>query len=86
MKRSINACKVTRADHMKLLAAEATANVNDSSRKGGFSPAQWVLGKHPRNPGSIHDESEFADLGVIASEVDPDSAIKRMIQIRQACK
>ena len=48
MKRVINACKVTRDDHMRILAAEANAIVNDGSRKGGFSPAQWVLGRSPR--------------------------------------
>ena len=51
-----------------------------------FPPSQWVLGKFPRNPGSIHTEDEFADLGVISEQLDPDAAFQQLIRIRQACR
>ena len=59
---------------MKVLACELNATVNDSTRRGGFAPSQWVLGKFPRRPGSFMDEDEFADLGVISERLDGQSA------------
>ena len=62
------------------------SQLDDGTRKGGFSPSQWVLGKFPRNPGNTHDEDEFADLGVISAEIDPEAAFARLTQIRTACR
>ena len=36
---------------------------NSLSRMKGFAPAQWVLGKLPREAASIMDEENWADLG-----------------------
>ena len=55
-------------------------------RKGGFAPSQWVLGKFPRNPGSVVDEHEFADLGVMSDQIDPDAAFRRLVDIRRSCR
>eukprot|EP00959_Pyramimonas_sp_CCMP1952_P229156 4791503-Pyramimonas_sp.AAC.1 len=33
------------------------------SRVGGFAPAQWVLGKMPRVPGSRFDDEDAFHLG-----------------------
>eukprot|EP00972_Heterocapsa_arctica_P101246 14924055-Heterocapsa_arctica.AAC.1 len=41
---------------MKQAAAVAMQVKNDSLRRGGFSPSQWVLGKHPRRPGPLAEE------------------------------
>ena len=38
---------------------------NDSSRVGGFSPAQWVRGRAPRGMSSVMSEEQFAELGAI---------------------
>ena len=85
-KRAIHAQKVKGTDEMIILALSNNSLMNDGTRKGGFAPSQWVLGKFPRNPGNIHTEDEFADLGVISAELDPDAAFMRMMQIRQACR
>ena len=71
---------------MMMMALANNATMNDGTRRGGFAPSQWVLGKFPRNPGNIHDEEEFADLGVISEELDPDAAFARIIRIRTACR
>ena len=71
---------------MIILALSNDSQMNDGTRKGGFAPSQWALGKFPRNPGNIHNEDEFANLGVISEELDPDAAFARLSQIRQACR
>ena len=46
---------------------------NNTSRVGGFSPSQWVLGKAPRlDPSPLSDE-RFAELGVIEAQLNPES-------------
>ena len=85
-KRVVHSQKIKTEDDMKIMAMANSAQMNDGTRKGGFSPSQWVLGKQPRNPGNIHDESEFADLGCITSILEPDEAFRSLVQIRQACR
>ena len=34
----------------------------------------------------MHDENEFADLGVVSEQVDPEGAWQRLTQIRTACR
>ena len=85
-KRAIHAQRVKGADGIIILALSINSLMNDGTRKGGFAPSQWALGKFPRNPGNIHNEDEFADLGVISAELDPDAAFMRLMQIRQACR
>ena len=46
---------------------------NDSSRVGGFSPAQWVRGRAPRGMSSVMSEEQFAELGAIEARHDPSS-------------
>ena len=36
--------------------------------------------------GSIYDEDEFADLGVVSERMDPESAFQRQTELRLACK
>ncbi len=85
-KRAIYSQQIRGTDEMIILALSNNSQLNDGTRKGGFSPSQWVLGKSPRNPGNIHDEDEFADLGVISAELDPEAAFARLTQIRTACR
>ena len=71
---------------MIILALSNNSQMNAGTRRGGFAPSQWVLGKFPRNPGNIHNEDEFANLGVISEEIDPYAAFARLTQIGQACR
>ena len=43
---------------------------NQMTRKGGFAPAQWVLGKLPRGVGHLLDEDEAGQLGVLHAQGD----------------
>eukprot|EP00435_Cladocopium_sp_Y103_P027775 s3250_g6.t2 len=44
---------------------------NQMTRTHGYSPAQWVLGKTPRTPGSVTDLDEAGNLGVLEDALDP---------------
>ena len=46
---------------------------NNTSRVGGFSPSQWVLGKAPRLDPSPLSEERFAELGAIEAQHNPES-------------
>ncbi len=85
-KRVIRHRKVRGSAEMRMLACENNSVMNENIRKGGFSPAQWVLGKNPRDVGSIFDEDEHAHLGVVSERIDPESAFQRKIELRLACK
>ena len=85
-KRITHAQKIKSDEDMIIMAMANNATMNDGTRKGGFAPSQWVLVKFPRNPGNIHDENEFADLGCISALLDPQSAFARLIDIRQAAR
>ena len=44
---------------------------NSEIRVGGFTPYQWVLGRAARIRGSLTDEAEFGQLGVLQHALDP---------------
>ena len=53
-------------------------------RTGGYSPAQWVLGKAPKGVPSLVDEEGWADLGSIQDSLDPESKFALQRQARAA--
>ncbi len=51
---------------MRVVAQEVTAAVEELSRKGGFSPAQWVLGRQPRHGADRQeDDATVNQLGSV---------------------
>ena len=85
-KRVTQSFKIVGSEDMTLMALNNNGIMNESTRKGGFAPVQWVLGRFPRNPGSIPDGGEFAKLGVLSDQVSPDVAFARLTKLRQACR
>ena len=65
-----------------MLMIEVTAVKNEQSRHGGFSPAQWVLAKQPNRPGGRFDEDTYADMGILSSKSDLDSAFAKQEDLR----
>ena len=55
-------------------------------RNGGYSPSQWVLGKAPREAPSLVSEDQFADLGAVEDQVDPESRFAFQHQARLEAK
>ena len=53
---------------MKSIMYVAVETKNDSMRKGGIAPSQWVIGKYPRRPGELCEEDEWGQLGVMQAQ------------------
>ena len=71
---------------MKMTIPIINAMNDEYSRKGGFSPVQWVLGKLPRNPGSQFDEDSWANYGVLSSRFSADAAMARQMELRNQAR
>jgi hypothetical protein len=67
--------------------AEICVTKNNSYRRGGFSPQQWVTGRLQRQAGSMMDEEEFPDLGSLeVTASDGAGSFARLSAIREASK
>ena len=65
---------------------ESCLTKNSLLRHGVYSPSQWVLGKTPREAPSLVSEDQFADLGAIEDQVDPESRFAFQHQARLEAK
>ena len=74
MKNLIKQHHVIGKSQMKQVAAVSQEVKNDTLRRGGFAPSQWVLGRYPRRPGSLAEEDEWGQLGVLTAQQDPATA------------
>ena len=73
---------ITGKQQVKLATAIVNPTKNAEIRQGGFTPEQWVMGKSTRVPGSMIDEDEFGQLGVLENAVDPHSEFYLRNRIR----
>ena len=73
---------------LKGMARKVIALSNQTSllRHGGYSPSQLVLGKAPRAAPCLVSEDQFADLGAIEDQVDPESRFAFQHQARLEAK
>ena len=71
---------------MRLLTAAVNQSKNSLTRKGGFSPCQWVLGRDLRLPADLADDAEVERLGAQALAATPGTAFFRKAQLRQAVR
>ncbi len=72
---------------MKWLISECTMVKNCRLNHHGFTPAQWVLGRLPRDATSLTSEEATAGaLGVQQEILDGDDAFSRQLEIRQSAK
>ena len=78
MKRTIKSIikehHVTGKKDLKLTITVALETKNYQMRRDGFSPSQWVLARYPRRPGSMLEESEWGQLGVLQAQQDSRTA------------
>ena len=65
---------------------ESCLTKNCLLRNGGYSPSQWVLGKTPREAPYLVSEDQFADLGAIEDQADPESRFAFQHQARLEAK
>lgn len=59
---------------------------NAMSRKHGFSPSQWVIGRDIRLPASLADEAEVSRIGAQAIADTPGTKFFRKQQIRMSAR
>ena len=72
---------------MRRLAGEVNATINEMSRVGGFSPAQWVMGRTPRYSAGEQGSDETAgQFSSIQEKVDPTTIFGERIAIRHEAK
>ena len=69
-----------------MATAAVTQAKNSGSRRGGFSPAQWVLGRDIRLPAALADEAEVARIGSQALAATPGTRFFRKTQLRFAAR
>ena len=69
-----------------MLTAVVNQGKNSLTRKAGFSPAQWVLGRDLRLPANLADDGEVTRLGAQALTATPGSVFFRKAQLRQAAR
>ena len=69
-----------------LTTAAVNQAKNSLTRKGGFSPAQWVLGRDVRLPASLADDQEVMRVGAQALAATPNSIFYRKTQLRMAAR
>ena len=77
---------VTTDADIEMAAAEVNTTKNSLTRRGGFAPAQWVLGKDTRQVGAMSDLSEATRLEVQEAMLEPDTAWRRQNELRTAAR
>ena len=65
---------------------ETLTTKNSMTRQSGYSPAQWVLGRNPRTPGSVTDLDEAGNLGLLESKFDSSAQFFLQHQARMAAQ
>ncbi len=78
--------KITEPRWMKIMSAEVNAVMNEQHRVGGFSPAQWVVGRQPRHAGELGDDDAGHDPNTLEERVDPTTEFAERMRIRQIAK
>ena len=72
---------------MQMLAAEVSAIMNERNRRGGFSPAQWVLARQPRYSAGEQADDELAyQLGSMEERDDPTTIFAERMAMRHEAK
>ena len=73
-------------DAVQHVLTQSVMTKNSMSRVTGFAPSQWVLGKLPKEAGSIMDEENWADLGALTAADDPTLEFGQIARIREKAR
>ena len=82
LQRMINAAQVVGEMELQLAVCQAVECKNRWGNCGGFSPAQWVLGRNPRSGGWTDEDEETA----VIHDEDPTSTYNRRAALREAAR
>ena len=87
IKSAVEEQQVIGVQDMKMLVMECTMVKNSRLNHHGFSPAQWVLGKLPREVTSLTSEEATAvNVGVQEDVMESEDIFARQLMIRQSAK
>ena len=78
--------QVAGRDDVLLATGAVNAARNSLTRKSGFSPQQWVLGKSIRLPSDLMDDSEISRIGAMAASMNPGTRFHRKNELRMAAR
>ena len=78
--------QVSGLEEVTLATAAVAQAKNSTSRKGGFAPTQWVLGRDIRLPAALCDDAEVARIGAQAVAATPTTSFHRRTQLRMAAR
>ncbi|CAK0836030.1 unnamed protein product [Prorocentrum cordatum] len=81
--RTIEHSSIRGEDEMRTLAIMVSGAKNSLRRRAGFSPAQWVLGRDPKMPGDLVDDTANYSAHSLAAN---DEKIRRRYAIRTAAR
>ncbi|CAK0843154.1 unnamed protein product, partial [Prorocentrum cordatum] len=81
--RTIEHSSIRGEDEMRTLAIMVSGAKNSLRRRAGFSPAQWVLGRDPKMPGDLVDDTANYSAHSLATN---DEKIRRRYAIRTAAR
>ena len=82
MARTILAEQIAGQDGLQIVLVEALNTKNRLGNVGGFSPQQWVLGRHPKLEGWADDDVN--EIPIV--DEDPMSTFNRRAAIREAAR
>eukprot|EP00973_Karenia_brevis_P008960 1213428-Karenia_brevis.AAC.1 len=68
---------------MMRMTAEANSFENEMNRVGGFSPAQWIIGRQPRRGAETSDDETNGSPNSLEERVDPTTISAARIALRQ---
>ena len=69
-----------------LATIEVNKAKNSLSRRSGFSPTQWVLGRDIRLPADLMDDGEVERIGAQAAAATPTTRFARKCALRRAAR
>ena len=84
--RTIAELKLSGSESIAEAVNQCVITKNSMSRVKGFAPAQWVLGRLPREPGTVFEEDSWADLGSLQMASDGANEFGRIARIREKAR
>ena len=73
-------------EDMYMATSAVNSARNNLTRRSGFSPSQWVLGRSIRVPADLKEESEVVRIGAQCAAETPTTRFFRKNQIRMAAR
>ena len=85
-KKLVQSSQVAGREEVQWATSFTNQAKNSLSRKSGFSPSQWVLGRDIRLPASLADDTEVSRIGAQAAADTQRTKFFRKQQIRMAAR